>query len=98
MFSDIIKEAISLLKNVTLSYLLWISLHYISVHLYSYFCTPFTFIGFLSSPFIAPLPQCKMLRWVIYHGGRMIEVMWIILGKWIIEKMLLNKLMPPKEE
>ena len=98
MFSSILNYTISFLNNVILSYLLWISLHYISVHLYSYFCTPFTLIGFLSSPFIAPLPPSKMMRRVIKDGGRIIEVMWIILGKWIIEKMLLKGLIPKKEE
>jgi hypothetical protein len=34
----------------------------------------------------------------MYNGGRMIEVMWIILGKWILEKMLLNKWMPARTE
>jgi hypothetical protein len=39
-----------------------------------------------------------MMRRVINDGGRIIEVMWIILGKWIIEKMLLKGLIPKKEE
>ena len=94
MFSRIIKESISFINNVAYIYIFWISLHYISAHLYSYYCTPMTFIGFLSSPFIATLPQCKMMRWVIEKGGVMIEVMWIVLGKCIIEKMLEKRLMP----
>ena len=93
MFSEILENTVSFLKEIAYIYLFWITLHYISVHLYSNYCTPLTFIGFLSSPFIATLPQCKMLRWVIEKGGGMIEVMWIVLGKWIIEKMLLHKLM-----
>ena len=97
MFTEIRTNVVSFLKEIVLIYLLWIALHYLSVHLYSYFCTPLSFIGFLSSPFLTPLPQCKMLRWIIYHGGRMIEMMWILLGKWIIEKMLLKKLIPKEE-
>lgn len=79
----------SFLKEFVFIYIFWIVLHYLSVHLYSHYCTPLSFIGFLSSPFLAVLPQCKILRWVIERGGKIIEVMWIILGKWIIEKMLL---------
>ena len=89
MFSVTFKDVYNFLKEVTFVYIFWIALHYLSVHLYSYFCTPLSFIGFLSSPFLVTLPQCKILRWVIEEGGKMIEVMWIILGKWIIEKMLL---------
>jgi hypothetical protein len=39
------------------------------------------------SPFVAPMPHCVALRWVIYNGGKMIEVMWIVLGKWLIEQL-----------
>lgn len=94
MFSRILENTVLFLKEIAFIYIFWIALHYISVHLYCYYCTPLTFIGFLSSPFIATLPQCKMLRWIIEKGGLMIEVMWIVLGKWIIEKMLEKRLMP----
>lgn len=97
MFSDIYKEIVSFIKTLLSTYLLWISLHHISVHLYSYYCAPLSFVGFLFSPFIAPMPHCVAMRWVIYNGGRMIEVMWIIFGKWMIDKLIINKLMPVTE-
>ena len=97
MFTEIGNNILLFFKEFVFIYIFWIGLHYISVHLYSYFCTPSTFIGFLYSPFLAPLPQCKMLRWIIYNGGEMIEVMWIILGKWIIEQIIKKNLMARKE-
>lgn len=82
---------VSIVKNVTSVYLAWILLHYISSHLYVHLCVPATIIGFLASPFMTPLPHCIAFRWVIYNGGKMIEVMWIFIGKWAIEKLIFVK-------
>jgi hypothetical protein len=66
-------------------YALWIILHFIAPHLYVYFCTPATFVGFITSPFIAPAPHCSALRWIIFTGGDMISSMWVILAGWFIQ-------------
>ena len=42
-------------------YLLWISLHYFSAHLYIKFCVPNTIIGFMMSPFMIMTPHCQNL-------------------------------------
>jgi len=46
--------------------------------------------GFMISPFLSQLPHCIAFRWIIYHGGKMIEIMWILIGKWGIEKIMKN--------
>lgn len=61
-------------------YMFWISTHYISTHLYTYYCTPWSFIGFITSPFMTSSPQCKALQWVIYNGSNSIHTMWILIG------------------
>ena len=82
---------ISKVKEVCGIYLLWITLHWLSSELYGRLCIGRTLYEFMLSPFVAPLPHCVALRWVIYNGGKMIEVMWIVLGKWLIEQLVQYK-------
>jgi hypothetical protein len=75
--------------NTTIGiYLLWIILHYISPHLYVYFCVPLNMRGFLMSAFIAPSPHCQAIRWTIYNGGNTIITMWIFVGTLIVKKLI----------
>ena len=67
---------------------LWILLHFVTPHLYVYFCTPATIMGFAMSPFIATTPHCIALRWSIYNSGSVITSMWMLVGTWCIRKML----------
>jgi hypothetical protein len=78
-----------IIVNTVISiYLLWIILHYISPHLYIYFCVPLNLRGFLMSAFIAPSPHCQALRWTIYNGGNTIISMWIFIGTLIIKRLI----------
>jgi hypothetical protein len=72
-------------------FMLWIVLHFVTPHLYVYFCTPATIIGFALSPFIAPAPHCMAFRWVIYNGGSMITTMWMVIGTWFIRKLVIQE-------
>jgi len=82
---------ITTLINVCGIYLVWIILHYISCHLYVYFCVPNTIIGFLMSPFMTATPHCLGLRWIIYNAANMINNMWLILGTWVCSTLLIIK-------
>jgi hypothetical protein len=70
-------------------YLLWILLHYIASHLYIKFCVPLTFTGFLLSPIIMTSQYCISLRWVIYNAGNNINNMWIAIGTFISQKLII---------
>lgn len=72
-------------------YILWITLHWLSSEMYMRMCVGRTVYDILISPFVAPLPHCIALRWMIYNGGRTIEVMWIVLGKWLLERLITYK-------
>ena len=50
------KEYVSLGYEFCIIYFIWIVLHYIASHLYTRMCTHFSFIGFISSPFLVPAP------------------------------------------
>jgi len=76
-------KSIKFVSNVCGVYLMWITAHYISSHLYVKFCVPDTLIGFLISPFMTATPHCQGLRWILYNGASMISNMWIAFGTWI---------------
>uniref|UniRef100_A0A6C0JMS0 Uncharacterized protein n=1 Tax=viral metagenome TaxID=1070528 RepID=A0A6C0JMS0_9ZZZZ len=70
-------------------YMFWIVLHYICSNLYASWCTKYTIIGFIISPFVASAPHCTAFRWVITNGGNVITTMWITFGTWCAKKILL---------
>ena len=78
------------MRTAIVFYFMWITLHYIAPHVYTYLCTPITILGFLISPFVAATPHCSALRWVIYEGGNMITTMWIGVGSYLATKMLMR--------
>ena len=71
-------------------YLLWISLHYFSAHLYIKYCVPNTIIGFMMSPFMIMTPHCQGLRWIVYNAANIINHMWIVIGAWIYSMIWIN--------
>jgi len=74
--------------NVSSIYLFWIILHYISAHLYVYYCTPNGVYGLMFSPFLAAAPHCRAIRWIIQSGGSMMDNMWLVFGTWACSKII----------
>jgi len=64
-------------------YLCWIIIHFVASQLYIKWCTPYTFYGFVISPFLTLTPHCQGLRWVLYNGAGVINNMWFIFGTWM---------------
>jgi len=85
---------INKVKDILGIYGFWITLHFISSHLYAKICAGNTIISILISPFVSPMPYCVAMRWVIFKGAQVIEVMWILIGKWCIEQFVINQLFP----
>ena len=42
-------------------------------------------------------PHCQAFRWVIYNGGYAINMMWLLIGNWLINKFTLNTVDPNKK-
>ncbi len=61
--------------------------HYMSSHLYTNYCVEGSFTGFLLSPLMTMSPHCQALRWIIYNGGYTINMMWFIIGNWLLSKL-----------
>lgn len=82
------KQFINLVICLFGNYVFWIILHYISSHLYVKYCTPWTFLGFLQSPFTVAMPYCSGFRWVIVEGSNIILTMWFVLGSWLLSNFI----------
>ena len=65
-------------------YVIWTFIHYIASHLYTQFCVPYTFLGFIAAPFLVASPHCAGLRWCIIHGAETITAMWVVVGTWLV--------------
>lgn len=72
-------------------YGLWIVLHFAGAHFYTEFCTPKSFIGFITSPILVSTPHCTGLRWIINEGANSINAMWVILGTWFVGSFVMIK-------
>ena len=86
--SSVCSNIMVFIQSFAMTYLVWISLHYACSHLYVEYCVPKGIVGFLYSPFMTPMPHCVAMRWVVYNGGKVIEVMWFMAGKWAVEKLV----------
>lgn len=71
-------------------YLFWIGIHYLSAHIYPYFCADLSIYGVLSSPFLVIAPHCKAFHWLQQTSTAAIQNMWVILGTWLAEKLVPN--------
>ena len=89
---DLITSILWLLFTVIYSmfgyYLMWITLHYLAVHLYPIYCAPLTITGFILSTFMVSAPHCVAMRWLIAQGANVIITMWVATGAYAIQLML----------
>jgi hypothetical protein len=71
--------------------MIFIMIHYVSAHIYTWYCTPLSWYGFFISPFIVSTPHCKALRWSIQTFSVNIETMWHVFGTWLATIFLQNQ-------
>ena len=62
------------------TYMMWITIHYLSANLYSEFCTDWSIYGFILFPFTAVTPWCKSLSWIIQKGTVVLDEGYLLLG------------------
>lgn len=75
--------------QLILVYLAWIAAHYAGAHLYVYICVPKTVWGFILSPISVASPHCQGLSWFMYNSSLTICNMWLLLGAWIVSKLVI---------
>ena len=69
-------------------YLFWITVHYISYHLYPHLCADLSFYGFITSAVYVMTPHCRALAWLQSTSQMAIQNMWMVLGAWFCAKLL----------
>lgn len=69
-------------------YLFWITVHYISSHLYPHLCADLSFYGFITSAVYVMTPHCRALAWLQSTSQMAIQNMWMVLGAWFCAKLL----------
>ncbi len=84
----VVKTLIVNLWRLAGIYLIWIGMHYCAAWLYSYWCTPWGIVGFLVTPFLVASPHCYAFRWCIVHGAETITAMWVVLGTWLVTRLV----------
>lgn len=85
-YFKICKNTFSVVWSVSKFYMFWIIAHFVVTHLYTYFCTPASVWGFISSPFMAIAPHCKGFQWIFNISVNTIQQMWLVFGLWLASK------------
>lgn len=65
-------------------YLFWTSMHYMSVHIYTEYCTHWSLYGFITSPFYTMNPICRGLNWFIYESSLSINQIFVTIGAFMV--------------
>ena len=87
-FGKIIYTFFASICKISIIYFVWIFMHYTASHMYTKFCVPNSFYGFVMSPFLTSTPHCSGLRWIVFNGANTINSMWILIGTWFGTKIL----------
>lgn len=86
-----VKFILRLFYDIAGFFILWVTLHFIAANLYSRFCAEQSLFGYIKSIFIAQVPHCVAMRWIIYNGGNVINSMWLSIAVWFTTK-IFNKI------
>ena len=90
------KQLLEAVWSISKIWLAWITIHYLSVRLYSEECSGRTAWKIVWSPIVSQSPPCRGLLWAINTSSEAIKHMWMIAGGWIVIK--LNSIFKYKED
>lgn len=90
------KQLLEAVWSISKIWIAWITIHYISVRLYSEECSGRTPWKIVWSPIVSQSPPCRGLLWAINTSSEAIKHMWMIAGGWIVIK--LNSIFKYKED
>ena len=68
-----------------LVYLLLLCTYYTSAHVFTQYCTPLGFWGFLQTPFLIETVQCRALNWIFTYSHAYIQSLWILMSTYTIQ-------------
>jgi hypothetical protein len=57
-----------------------LSIHYLSIQVYSNLCTPLSLYGFIHSIFTVASPPCRFMLFIAHHTSEIYVTSWISMG------------------
>jgi hypothetical protein len=91
---DTLKILIEQMKNyippMTLTYIGWVTLHFISSHMYVKYCVGDTIVDFFLSPIRSASPICQAFSWTSYTLSKQFITILISCGSYMCSKMMLD--------
>jgi len=60
--------------------LLLLSIHYVSIHIYSYWCVPLSVYGLIESIFTVASPPCTLLLSISSKSQELYTASWVAMG------------------
>ena len=69
-------------------YLICTNAHYVTPHMYVYFCTPGSIYGILMSQFMVITPHCQCIRWTLTFSGYVLNNLWFLFMSLLLNKVL----------
>lgn len=90
MKSTLYNTFTQLTNTAVFSYILWVTLHYISAQLYVRHCAQPGLTGFVMSTFYTSTSYCQGLSWIIYTGSRQVLSMWIAIGTFCMARICIQ--------
>lgn len=62
-----------------------ISTYFFSTHLFAGYCTPWSWTGFLQTPFLTETLQCRALKWLFTYSHEYIRSLWLIGSTYLVK-------------
>lgn len=80
----------SYIPPMTLTYIVWVTLHFISSHMYIKYCVGDTIVDFFLSPIRSASPICQAFSWTSYTLSKQFITISISCGSYMCSKMMLD--------
>lgn len=88
--TEFIEQIKSYIPPMTLTYIGWVTLHFISAHMYVNYCVGNTVIDFFLSPIRSASPICQAFSWTTYVLSKQFITILISCGSFMCGKMMLE--------
>ena len=86
----LIEQIKSYIPPMTLTYIGWVTLHFISSHMYVKYCVGETIVDFFLSPIRSASPICQAFSWTSYTLSKQFITILISCGSYMCSKMMLD--------
>ena len=90
-FYDARQEKIKRVFKFLMTYIVWVSLSYFSIHAQARFCAEWSIMGFLSHSFVVNSPHCNALKWLINEGSSSISRLFAMVAIYVATTLVFDR-------